>query len=355
MTSRIKGVDISAWQKGIDFSRLAEAGVRFAIIRAGCGKIKDGQVDIFVENCKKWHISYGFYWYSYALTVDRAKEEAEKCLEVIKDCRPDYPVYFDMEDKSQISGLTSRERTDMCHAFCETIRAAGYTAGVYANPSWFNNYLIKSELIGNYEIWLAHWTEDASKPSSYNAGQKVWQWGLDNIDGMNVDGDIAFYDYAAAEIPDEEPPTIPETFEIGDIVRFKGGPHYVSSFAEKPSGRIRSAGAAKIQNVSENAPHKYALVPIEGGSDVYGWVDEGLVESRKEETQFMVGDRVRVKNGAKDYKGRGLASFVYTITYEVLEIGCGVAVDYIVIGTGGQVTAALHADDLIKQGDIFRL
>lgn len=346
----IKGVDISAWQKGLDFDQLAEAGVKFAIIRAGCGKVKDSQVDIFVENCKKLHISYGFYWYSYALTVDRAKEEAEKCLEVIKDYKPDYPVYFDMEDKSQISGLTSRTRTDICHAFCETIRAAGYTAGVYANPSWFNNYLIKSELIGDYEIWLAHWTEDPQKLSGYNAEQKVWQWGLDNIGGMNVDGDIAFYDYPGAEIPviGEETTAIPETFEIGDIVRFKGGPHYVSSFSENATGGTRSDGAAKIQNVAENAPHKYALVPTPGGSDVYGWVDAELVEAAKETAMYTVGDRVRVKSGAKDYKGRKLNDFVYVITYEVLQTGCGVAADYIVIGTGGRVTAALHADDLMK-------
>ena len=115
MAERIKGVDISAWQEGIPFDEIKKAGVRFAIIRAGCGKNKDGQLDKFVAECKKYGIKYGFYWYSYALTVDRAKEEAEACISVIKQYDPDYPVYYDIEDKNQIGQLTTRICTDMCH------------------------------------------------------------------------------------------------------------------------------------------------------------------------------------------------------------------------------------------------
>ncbi len=196
MATRIKGVDISVWQEGIPFDEIKKAGVQFAIIRAGCGKNKDSQLDKFVAECKKHGIKYGFYWYSYALTVDRAKEEAESCISVIKQYKPDYPVYYDIEDKSQIGLLTTRTRTDMCHAFCDTIRKAEYTAGIYANPSWFNNFLYKSELVDEYEIWLAHWTENPNVPSKYNYNHKVWQWGLDNIAGYNVDGDLSFHNYS---------------------------------------------------------------------------------------------------------------------------------------------------------------
>ncbi len=59
-------------------------------------------------------------------------------------------------------------------------------------------------------------------------------------------------------------------------------------------------------------------------------------------------DRIKVKNGAKDYKGRNLASFVYKTVYSVMQIGCDVAPDYIVISINGQVTAAVHAAALIK-------
>lgn len=363
MATRIKGVDISAYQKGIPFDEIKKAGVQFALIRAGFGKIKDSQLDIFVSECKKHGIKYGFYWYSYALTVDRAKEEAEACVSAIKQYKPDYPVYYDIEDKSQIGQLTTRTRTDMCHAFCDTIRKAGYTAGIYANPSWFNNFLYKKELVDEYEIWLAHWTENPNIPSKYNYNQKLWQWGLDNIANYNVDGDLSFHDYTLSETDDtksepEKKPTvvIPAVIEVGDEVNFKGGYHYISSTATTPTGGKRTAGKAKVQCIAPNAPHCYALTPVEGGSNVYGWVDAGLVEPVEESPEspearkiLQLGDRVTVNSGATDYKGRKLASFVYKTVYTVMQIGCGVAPDYIVIGLNGAVTAAVKAGDLRRQ------
>lgn len=356
MAVKIKGVDISAWQKGIPFDEIKKAGVQFAIIRAGCGKNTDSQLDAFVTECKKHGIKYGFYWYSYALTVDRAKEEADACVSVIKQYNPDYPVYYDIEDKSQIGQLTTRIRTDMCHAFCDVIRKAGYTAGIYANPSWFNNYLYKQELVDEYEIWLAHWTENPDIPSRYNYNQKVWQWGLDNIAGYNVDGDLSFHDYDLSKSDDvgatEKKPAmvIPATIEIGDEVRFRGGNHYISSAATAPTGGKRTPGTARVKNIAPGTLHPYALTPIAGGSNVYGWVDKELVEPIEGMSEALqLGDKVTVKSGATDYKDRKLASFVYKTVYTVMQIGCGVAPDYIVIGLDGTVTAAVKAENLRKQ------
>lgn len=353
--TRIKGVDISAWQEGIPFDKIKEAGVDFAIIRAGFGKKKDKMLDTFVAECEKRGIKYGFYWYSYALTVERAKEEAETCLEVIKNYSPAYPIYYDIEDKSQITELNTRTRTDMCIAFCEKIRSAGKLAGIYANPSWFNCYLRKSELINEYEIWLAHWTENPDRPSAYKANQRVWQWGLDYIAGYNVDGDISFHDYSAngdtsSPVPAPKPNVVlPTIIEIGDTVYFKGGSHYASADSMDAVGGVRTAGMARVINIATGTPHKYALVPVEGGSNVYGWVDAALVEAQEDrEDTISLGDKVKVKDGAKTYKGGYLAGFVYKNVYSVMQIGCGVAPDYIVIGVNGQITAAVHAADLEK-------
>lgn len=356
--TRIKGVDISVYQEGIPFDEIKKAGVKFALIRAGYGKTKDKQVDTYVSECKKHGIKYGFYWYSYALTVDRAKEEADACVMVIKQYDPDYPVYYDIEDKSQIGQLTTRSRTDICHAFCNAIRKAGFTAGIYANPSWFNNYLYKRELVDEYEIWLAHWTENPDIPSRYSYNQKVWQWGLDNIAGYNVDGDLSFHDYNLSKSdetsesakPDDKPAVvIPATIEIGDDIYFKGGNHYGYSTSVNAVGGERTAGIARVQNIAPGTPHPYALTPVEGGSNVYGWVDKDLVVPIEETPDVIkLGDTVMVNDGAKDYKGRGLASFVYKNVYTVMQTGCGVAPDYIVIGVGGDVTAAVRAADLKK-------
>lgn len=194
--TRIKGVDISVYQKGISFSALKQVGVKFAIIRAGYGEKKDYTMDKFVKDCKANGIDYGFYWYSYAMSVKQAEAEAEKCVSVLKGLFPTYPVFFDMEEKKQISGLNTDTRTKMAIAFCEKIRQAGFKPGIYANPSFVENYYDKQQLVGKYDIWLAHWTESPDKPSKYDYGQTMWQWGLDRIGGYDIDGDICFCDYA---------------------------------------------------------------------------------------------------------------------------------------------------------------
>lgn len=346
MAVRIKGVDISRYQDGISFDAIQKAGVEFVIIRAGLGKIKDCRLDTFVAECRKHGIKFGFYWYSYALSVDRVKEEAAACIEAIKAYKPDYPVSYDQEDKSQIDNLSTRTRTDMAITFCEAIRAAGYTPGIYANPSWFECYYKKNELIGKYDIWLACWTENPDKPPRWNYGQRIWQWGLDNIGGYNVDGDVSYYDYTAAGGKDPDTAENAAEIKIGDTVMFKGGSHYVSSTAETATGGARSEGLAEVMNIVPDAPHKYSLRGIEGGSNVYGWVDADLVVAVKE--TFTLGDRVKVKKGAKTYRGGNLASFVYDNVYVVMQVGSGVAPDYIVIGNGQQITAAVRAEDLLK-------
>lgn len=346
MAEKLKGIDISKWQDGISFAEIKKAGVDFVIIRAGYAKTKDPLLDKFVAECKKYGIPYGFYWYSYALSAGRAKEEAEACIEVIQQYKPDYPVAYDQEDKSQIDYCSTRTRTDMCITFCEAIRAAGYIPSIYANPSWLESYYKKAELLGRYDIWLACWTENPDKPSKYNYGQKMWQWGLDVIGGCNVDGDLSYYDYALAngeELVTEKPTA---EIKIGDTVMFKGGSHYKSSTELVPTGGARSSGLAKVMNIAPDAPHKYALRGVDGGSNVFGWVDRDLVEVVGD--QLELGDKVKVKQGAKTYKGGNLASFVYDNDYIVLQIGSGVAPDYIVIGVGGQITAAVRAEDLIK-------
>ena len=192
---KIKGVDLSYCQEGISFPALKQAGVRFAIIRAGFSIKKDVTMDKFVADCKKHSIDYGFYWYSYAMSIEQAEAEAKKCISVIKELSPTYPVFFDMEEEKQIGDLNTDTRTKMAIAFCEKIRQAGFKPGVYANPSFMENYYDKSRIVGKYDIWLAHWTNSPERPSRYNYGQTMWQWGVDKIDGYDVDGDICFTEY----------------------------------------------------------------------------------------------------------------------------------------------------------------
>lgn len=193
----IKGVDISYCQKGVDYNALKAEGVEFAIIRAGISESVDTVLDANVNGCIKAGIKYGFYWYSYARTVQQARREAAACVKTIsKYPAPSYPIFFDGEESSIAKALGRETMTDIALAFVEAVEESGYPAGVYANPSWMEAEYNKARL-SDTDIWLAHWTWSPDKPSSYNYGQKMWQWGTINVKGFTVDADLCYIDYPA--------------------------------------------------------------------------------------------------------------------------------------------------------------
>lgn len=104
---QIKGIDVSKFQGKVDWAAVKASGeVDFVIIRAGYGR-ETSQEDVQFKNnyvgCKMNNIPVGAYWYSYAESVEDARQEARACLEVIKGKQFEYPIYFDIEEKFQFS------------------------------------------------------------------------------------------------------------------------------------------------------------------------------------------------------------------------------------------------------------
>ena len=352
---KIKGIDISRAQEQFDFTAAASAGVKFVIIRAGIRTDEDTYFRRNIEQCRKRNIPYGLYWYFEATSNDAFKAELAACKKAVKGLKPAYPIFFDAEEQAQIDKLTTAQRTDMALKFCAEMTAIGLPSGVYANPSWMENYYDKSRL-SDVDIWLAHWTESSDKPSRYDYGQKMWQWGIDSIAGKDVDGDICFVDYPAitakwykencGDMP-EKPDKPVNLFKKGDSVRVKRGARFTNGV--EPYSYVYDT-VYTVQQVS--ASGKETLIGI--GSVPTGWLySEDLYKAESTENndttqKFAVGDKVKVNYGAKTYNGGSLALFVYTNVYEIMQAGSGDREDYIVIGQGRQVTAAVKAKDLKK-------
>lgn len=192
----IKGIDVSKWQGNIDWYKVKNSGIDFAILREGYGRENPNQIDKkFEQNykgAKEAGVKVGVYHYSYADGVNDAKKEAEFCLKNIKGKQFEYPICFDIED-SEMLVLSNRARTDIVKAFCETIENAGYYAMVYCNLNWLNNYLFKGEILGRFDLWLAQWS--GSQPSE-SCG--IWQFSesgkVNGVSG-NVDLDVAYKNY----------------------------------------------------------------------------------------------------------------------------------------------------------------
>lgn len=193
-----KGIDVSEHQGVIDWKLAKEKGVDFAIIRAGYGMLesqKDKCFEINYANAKANGIKVGAYWYSYAKTVQEAEQEADVFLSVVGGKQFEYPVYFDIEDKSQ-ENLGKDLLTDIVLTFCNKVQSKGYYVGLYCNPDWIINRLDKDRLIV-FDKWLAHWND---RPAWGNEFGGLWQYSsMGKINGISTDVDLnySYRDYAA--------------------------------------------------------------------------------------------------------------------------------------------------------------
>ena len=151
----MNGIDVSEHQGDFDFTPYKDG---FVIIRGGYGiRNADKWAERNIAKCDALGIPWGIYWYSYALNVQTAKVEAERCLRFLNGRKPRLGAWFDMEDADgykAYNGFPSNETiTAMCMAFCAAMEAAGNKTGVYANLDWFENRIGDT----GYDKWIAAW------------------------------------------------------------------------------------------------------------------------------------------------------------------------------------------------------
>lgn len=225
----LKGIDLSTYQKNVDYSKLKKQGIDFAIIRCGYGKDFNQKDNMFEEHYKGLQeagIKVGVYHYSYCTSLENSTKEAKYCLELIKGKEFDLPVFYDLEDRlTKVLGKNTI--TKIALNFCRIIEEAGYKAGVYANLDWFTNYIDKYALIDEgYKIWLAQW--QVSKPTA-NFPYQFWQYTnslkIDGIKGK-VDGNYCEEKEIIINKPKKEEPKtnlLDSTLELLAIKTINGG------------------------------------------------------------------------------------------------------------------------------------
>lgn len=211
----VLGIDVSHHNGDINWTKVKNAGVKFAIIRIGYGSrqssggVLDKQFVNNVKGAKAAGINIGVYFFSYASSLTKLKAEANWVIKKLNEYAGgtfSYPIYFDQEYdslknqgtypnyKSKNPGKTVL--TNYMTTFCTMLSEAGYYPGIYGNPDWFNNYINFSDIKG-YPIWIAHY--NVKKPSWTKSDYGIWQYGYDTISGISnkADADRGYVDYPA--------------------------------------------------------------------------------------------------------------------------------------------------------------
>ena len=191
------GIDVSAWQKEIDWEKVKAAGVDFVIIRCGYRGAKTGVLvedSYFYKNlqgAKYAGIDVGVYFFTQALNETEAVEEASMVLALVGDTELDYPIFIDTENTNgRADPLDKNTRTAVCDAFCKTIERAGKKAGVYASRNWFNTKLDDDKLESH-----VRWVAEYASTTAYAKRYEMWQYtSSGSIDGINgrVDLDVSY-------------------------------------------------------------------------------------------------------------------------------------------------------------------
>lgn len=193
------GIDVSKWNKEIDWDKVKAAGVDYAIIRVGYrgsstgSLVEDPYYDTNIRGALASGLKVGVYFFTQAVNEVEAVEEASMVIRLVRDFELTYPVFIDTEGaggNGRADGLDQETRTLVCEAFCRTIQNAGYQAGVYASRNWLNNNLETARL-ENYNIWLAEYRSVPLYQGYYQMWQYTSKGKVDGIQG-NVDMNISY-------------------------------------------------------------------------------------------------------------------------------------------------------------------
>lgn len=189
---KLKGIDVSSWQDIINWERVKNAGIDFAILRSSFYVTKDKTFEYNIEAAQKAGVMVGVYHYCYALTVAEAREEARYFLSLIEPYELDFPVILDFEDPSQ-EELGKTRLTAIAKTFLDEVKKAGYYPMLYANKHWLTNLLDMSKL-SDYDLWLAEW----HTAPTYGGEFGMWQFSSEGkVSGIrgDVDLNICYRDY----------------------------------------------------------------------------------------------------------------------------------------------------------------
>lgn len=199
------GVDLSKYQKKVDFAAIQAEGVDFCMLRVGSRGYSTGtiQADEMFEShlagANAVGMPVGLYFYSQAVTEAEAVEEANYVISKIGTNKITYPIAFDMEfvenDTARIETLTRDEKTNIALAFLKRIEEAGYTGMLYGNKEWLLKRIDIAKL-EQYDIWLAQEEDIPDYPYLFSMWQYSRQGEIFGIDGY-VDLNISFIDYSA--------------------------------------------------------------------------------------------------------------------------------------------------------------
>ena len=266
------GIDAARYQGTIDWEKVSQSGVDFAMIRLGYRTLVDGDIvedanaRYNMQEAAKYGIHVGTYFFSTAINPDEAKEEALWCANLMAQYPITYPVayncegFLDPENRQNV--LTKGQRSELARIFLTELENYGYQGMFYAskNEMEADTHWLVSKLQKDFKIWVAQYPElpyPETKESSYSGKHQMWQYTkLGQIPGIeqNVDCDIAYFGYTKAKLPLD--PEAPEEVDAD--------PHALMNF--KPvEEEVTAKEETNLRSLASQGPESQVLFTLHHG------------------------------------------------------------------------------------------
>lgn len=201
----LEGIDISSYNGNIDWNKVKDSGIDFAMVRiGGRGYGSDGTLyedDKAIENitnAQNAGIKTGVYFFSQAITTSEAVEEADYVKNLLGSIKPDFPVAYDWEiikdDDARTDNVSAAQATECAKAFCDRVKENGYTPMIYS-PSKELYFKYDLSRLADIDIWYCEYSD---VPNFYYQFS-MWQYSstatVSGIEG-EVDLNICFTNIA---------------------------------------------------------------------------------------------------------------------------------------------------------------
>ena len=279
-----KVYDLSKWNTVTNYTSIGNE-IFGVILRVGYRGASSGKIELdptFENNASKFkqlNIPIGLYFFSTAITIKEAEDEAKFCIDNIKrnGLSIQFPIFIDTEycnvkHNGRSDSLDKKTRTNIVKAFIEYCRKNGYESAIYASESWFKSMLVYNE-IKSYKKWVAKYS--TTKPILDN--MIGWQY-TSNGESKGIKGNVDISEWYS---------TISISFakysksKKKEIVKFTDGQKITLEDAELFSSSISSkvvskkTGAFYIWNsVKKNDRIRITNDPANVGNanKVTGWI-----------------------------------------------------------------------------------
>lgn len=195
---KIRGIDVSYCQTKVDWQKVKEEGIRFAMVRVGyCmndGALKvDRMFKSHMEGAVAAGLDVGVYLYSYATSPSAAQKAAQQVLKAVEPYRLTYPVALDMEYDEEYIKNSKENNTAIAAAFLREMEKGGYYAMLYCSKDFLDSYLLPERLTA-FDKWIAQYNSKCTSKHAHG----IWQYsGSGKVRGVaeKVDLDVAYKDY----------------------------------------------------------------------------------------------------------------------------------------------------------------